>query len=100
MDSAQQVTPILTGENTDAQVYEQGITYDSAGITYDNIGIAYGGVYNTNEDIIPIVSLAETVTPNIFGYSDIYTNITPPPPNDYESIGPGFFLYLTQQNGV
>lgn len=97
--------PNLTGENTQAQVFEQGITYDQVGFTYDQIGIAYGGIYNTDEDVIPtislaeniipriamisdegrgftdpIISLAETIRPSIFGYSDIYTNNTPPPP--------------------
>lgn len=76
-------SPILTGENTNAQIFTQGITYDQAGITYDNVGIAYGGIYNTNEDILPIVSLAEIVKPNIFGFSDMYTNVMPPPPEPH-----------------
>ena len=89
-------SPILTGENTDAQIFEQGITYDQAGITYDNVGIAYGGIYNTNEDVIPMVSLAEQVRPTIFGYSDMYTNVMPPPPNNQRVVGPGWWMYVSR----
>lgn len=78
MNSATQIIPDLSGENTQAQVYEQGITYDQAGITYDNVGIAYGGVYNTNEDVVPLVSLAENISPFIAGYSDMYSQYVPP----------------------
>ncbi len=71
--------PSLTGENTDALVENQGYTYNQAGFTYNQVGVMYGGVYNTNQDIVPLVSLAETIMPMIAGYSDIYQPFIPDP---------------------
>lgn len=75
----------ITG--TDALLEEQGYTYNQAGFSYNQAGVAYGGVYNTNEDIIPI-----DIT-----FSDIYTNTAPPVPNFNQSTAPGFFLFITHQ---
>ncbi len=113
--------PSLIGENTQAQVFNQNITYSNPGITYSNIGIAYGGVYNAAQDIIPTISLAENVfpiiasindegqgftipmmslaeniKPIIYGYTDIYTNNTPPPPNNQKVVGLGWWMYVAQ----
>lgn len=108
--------PILKGQNTQAQLYDQGITYNQPGLTYNNIGIAYGGVYNADWDnltsisfakniiptisiaidkgqgfTIPILSLAENIKPMIYTYSDIYKpgsgTITPPSGNSGYLIG-------------
>lgn len=81
---AEQISPSLIGENTQAQVKDQGYTYNQAGFSYNQIGVMYGGIYNQNQDIIPIVSLAEQIVPSIYKYADIYKQggtITPPPGN-------------------
>lgn len=92
-NSASLVTPTLTGENTDAQLENQGYTYDQPGFTYDQAGVFYGGVYNKSEDIIPIMSLVEQVIPNIYGYSDIYSKFVPP--SNQQIVGPGWFMYVS-----
>ena len=92
-NTASLVTPDLTGENTNALVYEQGITYDQAGITYDNVGIAYGGVYNTNEDVVPLVSLAETVIPELSGDANIIDDFSIPTMSLAKTVTPTIFGY-------
>lgn len=82
---------------TNAEVNEQGYTYDQAGFTYDQAGVMYGGIYLENEDISPVFfnDIATLPNPSISSIVDLYT-----PPNYYQSIGPGFFMYITQLNGV
>lgn len=93
---AKSITPTLTGGTTQAQVAEQGYTYDNAGITYDQALVMYGGLYKTNQDVVPLVSLAETIYPTIYGYSDVYTPVTPPSKGNEMLIGPGFpYQYIT-----
>jgi hypothetical protein len=85
----------LTISLSDALLENQGYTYDQAGLSYDQIGIAYGGIYNMNQDISPVFfnDTAAFITPSISAIVDIYT-----PANGYESIGPGFFMYITSLN--
>lgn len=78
---AENITPNLTGGTTNAKVYDQGYTYNQSGFTYNQAGVAYGGVYNVDQDIVPLVSLAQQPYPIIFGNSDIYT------PGQRESAG-------------
>ena len=89
-----QITPDLQGENTNAQVNVTGITYSDPGITYSDPGIAYGGVYNVDEDIIPLVSLAENIVPSIQAGIDLGNpkNI----PSNNLPVGPGWFMYVMQ----
>lgn len=70
---AEQLAPVLMGGTTQAQVEEQGYTYNQAGFSYNQIGIMYGGIFNQNQDFAPILSLAENIRPSIYGYNDIYT---------------------------
>lgn len=66
---------ILT--NTNASLYDQGNTYNQAGLTYDQAGIAYAGLYNQNQDVLPL-----TLT-----FNDIYISKTVPPKNSGYLIG-------------
>lgn len=47
------VKPIMTVGRTNAQISEQGLTYNQAGITYNNGTVKYAGIYE--HDIIPMV---------------------------------------------
>lgn len=91
------VTITIFAETTDAQVIDQGYTYDQAGFTYNQAGVVYGGLYNTNQDVSPSFfdDTATLLYPSISGIVDIYT-----PPDYYESIGPGFFMFVTELHGV
>src|SRR5579872_6074891 len=53
----------VTVSPTDASLYTQGNTYNQTGLTYDDVNTAYGGVYHADQDIVPLVSLAENITP-------------------------------------
>ena len=80
---ASNIVPSLMGENTQAKLEDQGYTYNQAGLSYNQAGVMYGGIYNRNEDIVPLVSLASQNYPTVAGYSDIYTpGGTPPPPTN------------------
>jgi hypothetical protein len=79
---------------TDALIEDQGYTYNQAGFTYNQTGVAYGGVYNTNEDILPMTLSAQAIEPmNLFAH-DIYS--LPPVPNNQRTVGPGWFMYVSQ----
>ncbi len=65
--------PILTGDNTDAKISEQGYTYNQAGMTYNQAGATYGGAYNIIGDVLPSVSLAQTIKP----FMSLAENINP-----------------------
>lgn len=111
-------SPQMIGENTQVQVFSQGITYSNPGITYSNPGIKYGGIYNITQDIVPTISLAENIIPQIstindegrgftvpilslakninptvYGYVDIYTPGTLIPPSSGKN-GPGWFMFI------
>jgi len=86
--------PILTGGTTNAQVENQGFTYDQAGFSFNQAGWMYGGMYNVDQDSAPLISLAENISPTIAGYYDIYT--LKPAPNHQQIVGPGWFLYVSQ----
>jgi hypothetical protein len=75
----------FTISQTGALLNEQGYTYNQAGFTYNQIGVAYGGIYNQNQDSVPI-----TLT-----FADIYTAKVVPLSNNIP-LGPGFFLFLPQ----
>lgn len=55
--------PTLSVGRTNANLYDQGYTYNEAGLTYNQIGVAYGGIYEN--DIYPILSRALSVYPRI-----------------------------------
>ena len=77
--------PSLAITATQALLEDQGYTYNQAGFTYNQAGVAYGGVYNTDQDNIPMDML----------FSDIYTQYILPPLNNDQSIGPGWFMFIT-----
>lgn len=83
--------PFLSGQNTNAILTDQNITFNEAGISFNEAGYSFGGVSNENL-IYPIFSLASSPTPRIVGYADIYRS---PAPYAGIPIGPGFFLFIT-----
>lgn len=89
------IIPSLMVQSTDAQVFDQSITYNQIGVSYNDSRYSYGGIYKAGEDIVPLISIANTPTPSIIGYADIYTTPTPPPVSGHNSIGPGFFMFIT-----
>src|SRR5438034_3617987 len=64
-----------------AQLANQGYTYNELGLTYNQVGVQYGGIYNTNQDVIPTISMATNIRPSVFAFSDIYTQKVTPPAN-------------------
>ena len=77
----------ITISGTDAVVEDQGITYNQAGMTYNQAGIMYGGVYNTDEDIVPLdLTFSQTIPVNM-SFSDLYTPYVPVAPNHGMLIG-------------
>ncbi len=63
---------------SEAQLYDQGITYNQAGLTYNEIGITYGGVFGAKDARIPI-SLAQAIHPTIVRSYDQQGTVTIPP---------------------
>lgn len=88
------IVPSLKVQNTDAQVLDQGYTYNQTSLTYNQIGVDYAGVYQIGEDIVPIISMAKDFIPTIYNYLDIYQG--PPPPNFQKTVGPGWWMYVSQ----
>lgn len=77
---------VITISRTQALVNEQGYTYNQVGFTYNQAGVSYGGVYNSNQDSVPM-SLS---------FEDIYTKFVPPVIGKNIPLGPGFFLFIPQ----
>ena len=44
----------ITIPQTQTQVADQNNTYNQAGLTYSQTGVEYGGLYNNNQDEIPM----------------------------------------------
>jgi hypothetical protein len=73
------IKPILIGNRTNANIADQGYTYNEAGLTYNQIGVMYGGIYD--HDIYPLISMARLQKPmNIIGINFDSTVIPPTPP--------------------
>lgn len=89
---AKDIVPSLIVQRTDVQLLNQGYIYNQTNFTYNQSGISYGGIYFSGEDILPLVSKAKDITPSISGFADIYTNI---PPFSGQSVGPGWFMFIT-----
>jgi hypothetical protein len=53
---------------TQALLADQGYTYNQAGLTYDQLGVQYGGVYNQDQDVLPLE----------LSFTDIYATSNPP----------------------
>lgn len=87
----------LTIAPTNAQVADQGYTYDQAGFTYDQAGVQYGGVYQVNQDVAPIFfnDSATLLSPSISSIIDIGIQQGTITPNTNHSVGPGWFMYVT-----
>jgi hypothetical protein len=89
----------VTISPTDALLADQGYTYNQAGVTYNQAGVMYGGLYQQNQDIIPVFfnDVASFVTPSISGIIDLGTHpAIPPGPNNQKIVGPGWFMYVSQ----
>ena len=67
--------------NTQAKVLDQGYTYNQATFTYNHVLVDYGGLYNQNDDILPL-----TLT-----FTDTYTKKSTPSSNKN---GPGWFMFV------
>lgn len=76
---------------TQALLQNQGYTYNQATFTYNQAGVSYGGIYNFNQDLLPLSLSFNTEAPHISGIIDTgaVTGYGP------VSVGPGFFLYIT-----
>lgn len=81
IDSEQNIH--MTVELTQAQLNDQGYTYNQPGFTYNQIGVAYGGIYRNNQDISPVFfnDTATLLTPIISSIINVATGTTPPPSN-------------------
>lgn len=55
------IKPVVKAQQSNALVYDQGITYNEAGLTYNELGVAYGGLYG--QDVVPTVSLSKETVP-------------------------------------
>jgi hypothetical protein len=60
--------PVVVVGKTNAQLHDQGITYNESGLTYDEVGYAYGGVYG--HDIQKIMSIASNKKPTTIYFTD------------------------------
>ena len=74
---ARQIIPHLKINNTNAQIANQGYTYNESGLTYNNIGVMYGGIYE--HDIYPLVSFFRYIRPHINSAYNINETIYIPP---------------------
>lgn len=80
---------------TQAQIADQGYTYNQAGITYNQAGVLYGGAYLANQDISPkfFNDIATLPNPSISSIIDIKGGTVTPPPASSKN-GPGFLMYV------
>jgi hypothetical protein len=86
----------ITIPSTQAQLKDQGYTYNQSGQTYNQAGVMYGGVYNYNQDFIPMLYTITNPTPNDISFTDIYFPYVPPPLYKAIPLGPGFFMFIPQ----
>jgi hypothetical protein len=70
----------ITIPDTQALLQDQGYTYNQAGFTYNQAGVQYGGVYNFNQDVLPMLSVAKSDTQALLQIvSDVMTLSSPNP---------------------
>ena len=82
---------------TDAQLADQGYTFNEAGQTFNEAGVEFGGVYYRNQDVVPMVFTSQLQYPKYMRIYDIYTHpAIPPGPNNQIVVGCGWFLYIAQ----
>lgn len=91
MPHARQIKPTMRIQRTNAQVYDQGITYNEPGLTYNEIGYAYGGLYEYA--IVPLMTVVLSPKPHIVTHSDIYTPFVEP--GESAGMPMGLLLALT-----
>ena len=60
-----QVKPSLTISFTQAQLENQNITFDQPGVSFDDARYQFGGVYNSNQDVVPQFSLTASLKQDI-----------------------------------
>lgn len=86
----------ITIPQTQAFGTSNGNTYNQAGITYNQAGYIYEGVSLPMQDIQPLSLTVGSITPHISvdDITDVYR------PNNYLSVGPGFFMFVTYRSGV
>lgn len=90
MGKVTDVKPTGFIQRTNAQVYDQGYTFDEPGFIFDQPGIAFGGIFEY--PIVPSVGFVPIVRPMIVAAFDIAGTATG---NTGQSIGPGWFMYIT-----
>lgn len=94
VNSEQQID--ITIDQTQAQLADQGYTYNQPGFTYNQAGWQYGGIYNQNQDLAPVFfnDTASFISLSISGIVDIYK--PPPVPNNQKVVGIGWWMYIAQ----
>lgn len=86
----------LSISQTNALLENQGYIYNQAGFTYNQPSVMYGGLWNNNWDSIPLLIDSKNIIPSIASITDIYTPFVPTPPGgNRQSLGPGFFMFIT-----
>ncbi len=85
------IPKILNALSTEAQLANQGYTYNQAGYSYNQLGVQYGGIYNY-EDVVPIIGMVWGVIPSIADYDAFSTIFV----KGRISVGPGFFMLILE----
>ena len=67
----------ITIPTTQAQLADQSYTYNQAGLTYNQIGVQYSGIYNTNQDVLPMLSVAKLEQPSLQVLTELMTLSAP-----------------------
>lgn len=86
------ISPTMSVGKTQAELEDQGLTYNEAGISYNESGIFYGGVFGASL-VFPLISMVASISPHMYGGDDVYTTINPNA--NYTPLGPGFLMYIT-----
>lgn len=85
MRTSNDIKPKAKAGRTNAQVYNQGVTYNEVGFTYDQANIAYGGIYDY--DVYPMLTRARNVVPRIVAVGDFQGTAVAPSGNSGYLIG-------------
>ena len=79
------ITPIISGFNTQAQLANNGNTFNQAGHTFNQAGDIFNGVYNRSQDVVPITMTFDDLNATIYV-----------PPSTQVIVGPGWFMYISK----
>jgi hypothetical protein len=74
---ALQITPTLSGSDTQGLVADQGYTFNQAGQTFNEVGVMFGGLYQNQLDFPVFTTIAPLAdTPRISGNADTEATLT------------------------